>query len=68
MSVSYLDIHIEIDSEGQLIMKRYEKRDDFNFPIAKLTYMCSNILAVPVYGAYISLLSQSLWLTSRFPL
>ena len=43
MSVSYLDQHIEVDSEGHLIMKLYEKRDDFNFPIANLTSMCSNI-------------------------
>jgi len=67
MSVSYLDLHIEIDSEGQLIMKLYEKRDDFNFLIANLTSMCSNIPAAPVYGAHISRLSQSLWFTSRFP-
>jgi hypothetical protein len=68
LSVSYLDLHIDIDSEGQLIMKLYEKRDDFNFPTANLTSMCSNILAAPVYGAHISLLSQSSWFTSRVPL
>jgi hypothetical protein len=30
-SVSYLDLHLEIDSEGRLRTKLYDKRDDFNF-------------------------------------
>jgi hypothetical protein len=30
-SVSYLDLHLEIDSEGRLRKKLYDKRDDFNF-------------------------------------
>jgi hypothetical protein len=33
-SASYLDLHLEIDSEGRLRMKLNDKRDDFNFPIA----------------------------------
>ena len=33
MFVSYLDLHLEIDSEGRLRTKLYDKRDDFNFPI-----------------------------------
>jgi hypothetical protein len=32
MSASYLDLHLEIDSEGWLRTKLYDKRDDFNFP------------------------------------
>jgi hypothetical protein len=32
-SASYLDIHLEIDSEGRLRTKRYDNRDDLNFPI-----------------------------------
>ena len=35
-SASYLDLHLEIDSEGQLRTKHYDKRDDFNFPKMKL--------------------------------
>jgi hypothetical protein len=27
------DLHLEIDSEGRLRTKLYDKRDDFNFPI-----------------------------------
>jgi hypothetical protein len=30
-SASYLDIHLEIDSEGRLRTKLYDKRDYFNF-------------------------------------
>ena len=32
-SASYLDLHLEIDSEGRLRTKIYDKRGDFNFPI-----------------------------------
>ncbi len=33
MSASYLDLHLEIDSEGRLRTKFCGKRDDFNFHI-----------------------------------
>jgi hypothetical protein len=33
MSASYLDLHLEIDSEGWFRTKLYNKREDFNFPI-----------------------------------
>ena len=56
MSASYLDLHLEIDSECRLRMKLYDKRDDFNFPIVNFPFICSNILAAPAYGVYISLL------------
>jgi hypothetical protein len=46
-SASYLDLHLEIDSEGWLRTKLYDKRDDFNFPIV-------NFPAAPAYGIYIS--------------
>jgi len=29
MSASYLDLHIEIDNEGRLRTKLYDKREDF---------------------------------------
>ena len=32
-SASYLDLHLEIDNEGRLRTKLYDKRDDFNFPL-----------------------------------
>jgi hypothetical protein len=36
ISASYLDLHLEIDNEGRLRAKRYDKRDDFNFPIVNI--------------------------------
>jgi hypothetical protein len=51
---SYLDLHLEIDSECRLRTKHYDKRDDFNFPIVNFPFICSNIPAVPAYGVYIS--------------
>ena len=51
---SYLDLHLEIDSEGRLKTKSYDKRDDFNFPIVNFPFICSNIPAVPAYGGYVS--------------
>ena len=53
-SPSYLDLHFEIDSEGRLKTKLYDKRDDFNFPIVNFPFICSNIPAAPAYGVYIS--------------
>jgi hypothetical protein len=55
-SASYLDLHLEIDSEGWLRTKLYDKRDDFNFPIVNFPFICSNIPAAPAYGVYTSLL------------
>jgi hypothetical protein len=53
-SASYLDLHLETDSEGRLRTKLYDKRDDFNVPIVNLPFICSNIPAAPAYGVYIS--------------
>jgi len=53
-SAAYLDLHLKIDSEGRLRTKRYNKRDDFNFPIVNSPFICSNMPAAPVYGVYIS--------------
>jgi hypothetical protein len=54
MSASYLDIHLEIDNEGRLRTKLYDKRHDFNFPIVNFPFICSNIPAAPAYGVHIS--------------
>ena len=56
-SISYLDLHLEIDSEGRLGTKLYDKRDDFNILIVNFPSICSNIPAL-VYGVYIS---QMIW-------
>ena len=47
---SYLDLNTEIDSDGRLRTKLYDKRDAFNFPIVNLIIICSNISAAPAYG------------------
>ena len=53
-SASYLDLRLEIDSEGRLRTKLYNNRDDFNFLIMNFPSICNNIPAAPVYGVYIS--------------
>ena len=53
-SASHLGLHLEIDSEGRLRTKLYDKRDDFNFPIVNFPFICSNIPAALAYGVYIS--------------
>jgi hypothetical protein len=50
---SYLDLHIEIDSEGRLITKLYDKRDYFNFPIGNFPFIC--IFQQHLHMEYISL-------------
>jgi hypothetical protein len=54
-SASYIDLHLEIDSEGQLRTKPYAKRDDFNFPLVNFPFISRNIPAAPAYGVEISL-------------
>jgi hypothetical protein len=53
-SASYLDRHLEIDSDWWLRTNLYDKRDEFNFPIVNFPFICSNIPAAPAYGVYIS--------------
>ena len=57
-SASYLDLHLEIDSEGRLRTKLYDKRDDFNFPIINFPFTCSNIPAATAYGVHVSQLMR----------
>jgi hypothetical protein len=44
-SASYLDLRIEIYIEGRLRTKGCDKRDDFNFPVVNVPFICSNIPA-----------------------
>ena len=53
-SASYLDLYLEIDNDGRLKTKLYDKRDDFCFPIVNFPFLCSNIPAAPTYGVFIS--------------
>jgi hypothetical protein len=36
--VSYLDLHLEIDSKGRLRMNLYDKRDALNITIANVLF------------------------------
>ena len=51
---SYLDIHLEVDSERLSRTGVYDKRDYFNFPIVNFPFVCSNIPAWSAYGVYVS--------------
>ena len=44
----------EIDNEGWLKTKLYDKRDDFSFLIVNFPFLCSDIPAAPANGVYIS--------------
>jgi hypothetical protein len=49
-SDSYLDILLNIDSNGRLTISLYDKRDDFDIAIFNFPFLCSNILLSPVYA------------------
>jgi hypothetical protein len=49
-STSYFDLHLEIDSEGRLRTKLYDKRDDINFPIVNFPFIRSTIPAAHAIG------------------
>ena len=56
-SASYLDILLNIDSNGRLTTSLYDKRDDFDFAIVNFPFLCticSNIPLSPAYGVHIS--------------
>jgi len=41
-SASYLDLFLEITTDGRLQAKIYDKRDDFNFPTVNFPFLSSN--------------------------
>ena len=53
-SASYLDLHLEIDSEGRLRTKLYDKRDDFIFLIVNVPFIHSTIPAAHAIWVCIS--------------
>ena len=53
-SVSYLDLFLSIERNGQLRTSFYDKRDDFNFHITNFPFLSSNIPSSPAYGVFIS--------------
>jgi len=50
----YLDLLVNIDENGTIKTKLYDKRDDFNFDIVNFPFLDSNIPLGPAYGVYIS--------------
>ena len=39
ISAAYLDLHLEIESEGRLRTKNYDKRDDLNLPVVNFPFI-----------------------------
>ena len=60
-SASYLDLHLEIDNEGLLKTKLYDKIHDCNFPILNFPFLRINIPAAPAYGVHIFQLIRYSW-------
>ena len=42
-------LHLEFDEDGKLVTRLYDKRDDFDFPIAHFPYMYMIIFQNPLY-------------------
>ena len=40
-SASYMYLHLEIDNEGRLRTKLFDKRDDLNFPFVNFPFICT---------------------------
>jgi hypothetical protein len=53
-SAPYLDILLNIDSNGTLTTTQYDKRDYFDFAIVNFPFLCSNIPLSPVNSLHIS--------------
>ena len=54
VSASYLDILLEIDSNGRLTTTLFDKLNDFHFAIVNFPFLCSNVPLSPAYGVYVS--------------
>jgi hypothetical protein len=52
-SASYLVLRLEIDSEGWLRTKLYDKRDDLKFPIVDFPFICSIINRNPTKNTHV---------------
>jgi hypothetical protein len=54
LSASYIDIHLEIDSEGRFRTHLCDKRYYLNHPIVNFPFICTSIPVAPAYRGYIS--------------
>jgi hypothetical protein len=50
----YRDILLNVDSSGRLTTTQHDKRDDFDFAIVNIPFLCSKTPLSPAYGVYIS--------------
>ena len=48
-SASYLDLLLSIESDGQLRIALYDKREDINFHVTNFPFLGGNIPSTPVY-------------------
>ena len=65
-SASYIDLHLEIASEGRLRTNVYDKGDDFNFSIVNFPFIyITKMYAVPAYR--VDLTFQGILFLSGFP-
>ena len=53
MSPLFLDLHLSI-SNGLVLSKIYDKRDDFDFDIVNFPFLNGDVPRRPSYGVYIS--------------
>jgi hypothetical protein len=58
-SASYLEILLNIVSNDRLTTSQYDKRDDFDFAIVNVPFLCRNVPLSPAYGVYVSQLIRS---------
>jgi hypothetical protein len=52
-SASYLNILLNIDSNGRLTTTLHDKRNDFDFAIVNFPILCSNVPLSSAYGVYV---------------
>jgi hypothetical protein len=58
---TYLDLHLEIDSEERVRTKLYDKRDDFNFLIVNFPFICSNMKPIMVKQVMVAIVQLWKW-------
>jgi len=52
MSASFLDLHLETDSENQLKLTVIDKKDYFDLPIVTFPFIFNNISSAHAFRVY----------------
>ena len=63
---SYFDLDLSYNRDKRLLVKLYDKRDDFNFNIVNFPFLSSNIPQSPAYGVYVSQLIRYARVSSAY--